>query len=172
MSVTARPRATPATSTPRLRGSGSPPRAELSALIKYLLDTNVVSEPLRARPNPHLMERLARTEGQCAISSVTWHELSFGALRLPEGKRRARIIAYLSEVLRPSLPIIPYEALAAARHAAIRSARAAQGRPLPFADGQIAAIALAHNLKLVTANTKDFTQIEELTLEDWSRASQ
>jgi tRNA(fMet)-specific endonuclease VapC len=79
-------------------------------------------------------------------------------------------MAYLYDVIHPSLPMLPYDEAAAARHAFIRQARAAQGRPLPFADGQIASIALTHGLTLVTANTKDFIGVEGLSLEDWLAA--
>ena len=48
--------------------------------------------------------------------------------------------------------------------------RSSEARPLPFADGQIAATALIHDLTLVTANVKDFLKIEGLVIEDWSQS--
>ena len=48
----------------------------------FLLDTNVVSEPLRAAPRPGVLQKLSRHRAELAIASVVWHELWFGAERL------------------------------------------------------------------------------------------
>ena len=55
--------------------------------LKYLLDTNVLSEPLAAAPNRSLLARLKRHEGELVTASVVWHELVFGASRLPQSRR-------------------------------------------------------------------------------------
>ena len=65
--------------------------------IKFLLDTNVVSEPLRPRPSAGLMRRLRSHEGEMAIPVLVWHELRFGYARLARSRRRAAIERYLDD---------------------------------------------------------------------------
>jgi tRNA(fMet)-specific endonuclease VapC len=133
----------------------------------YLLDTNVVSEPLKPRPNPTVLERMSEYQEMTAIASPVWHELLFGLSRLPEGARRRRVQAYLYDVIAPSLPVIPYDGPAAALHATMRAEAEIAGQPLSFVDGMIAAIARAHNLLIVTRNTSHFDRIAGVPVEDW-----
>jgi tRNA(fMet)-specific endonuclease VapC len=79
--------------------------------------------------------------------------------------------AYLEEVVREAFPILPYDELAAAWHGRERARLEALGRPAPYVDGQIAAIAHVNDLVLVTANAGDFAHFEELKVEDWTRAA-
>lgn len=133
----------------------------------YLLDTNVISEPLRPAPNPAVMESLQLKQGELAISTITWHELWFGCYRLPDSDRRRAIQRYLVEVVAPSITILAYDEDAAEWHARERARLTALGRIPPFADGQIAAIAHRHEMVLVTFNTPDYAGFEDLHLEDW-----
>lgn len=64
--------------------------------------------------------------------------------------------------------ILPCDAAAARRHATLRARLEAGGGPAPYADSEIAAIALVHGLTLLTVNTRDFAAMEDLTVEDWS----
>jgi tRNA(fMet)-specific endonuclease VapC len=96
-----------------------------------------------------------------------WHELLFGWERLPSSRRRERIGSYLFDVVRASLPILPYDAPAAVWHATERARLQASGRTPPFVDGQIAAIARVHDLVLVTSNGADFAAFEDVRLADW-----
>jgi tRNA(fMet)-specific endonuclease VapC len=98
-----------------------------------------------------------------------WHELTYGCQRLPAGKRRKALEQYLADVVRASFPIIPYDETAATWHGHERARLDALGRPAPFVDGQIAAIAHANGLILVTTNTSDFSQFKELQVQNWSR---
>ena len=134
--------------------------------IRFLLDTNVVSEPLRPKPDEKLLEQLRRHEQETAIPAIVWHELRFGAERLPPSRKRATIERYLAEVVAASLPILPYDEQAATWHAIYRARLIAAGKTPPFADGQIAAIAAVHDLVLVTANTADFRDYE-IAVENW-----
>lgn len=77
--------------------------------------------------------------------------------------------AYLEHVIRESFPILPYDEAAATWHGRERARLEALGQPAPFVDGQIAAIAHAHQLVLVTANIKDFAGFQDLDVEDWTR---
>jgi len=135
--------------------------------LAYLLDTNVVSEPLRPAPNEHVLERLEQHEAEIAIASVIWHELLYGTYRLPSSAKRSAIEAYLNDVVALSFPILPYDPQAAQWHAAERARLVSLGKTPPFVDGQIAAIAQVNNLILVTANTSDFSTFQELQVENW-----
>lgn len=140
-------------------------------MTAYLLDTSIVSVPLWEKPDPRVMRRLQETWADCAIASPVWQELIFGCRRLPKGRRRLRIETYLDEVLRASFPILPYDEAAAAWHGQERARRESLGRPAPFVDGQIAAVAFVHKLVLVTAKPRDFRSFEGLRIENWAKAS-
>jgi tRNA(fMet)-specific endonuclease VapC len=137
--------------------------------MKYLLDTNIVSEPLRPAPNPKVMARLKRHSGELAIASLVWHELWFGCQRLPASAKRVAIEKYLNEVVAVSMAILPYEQAAAEWHAAERARLTAIGQTPPFVDGQIMAIAQTNDLILVTLNPKDYEAFAGVKVEDWSR---
>jgi len=137
--------------------------------VKYLLDTNIVSEPLRPSPNAKVLARLKRHQDELAIASIVWHELWFGCQRLLASAKRTAIERYLNEVVAVSMPILPYDQAAAEWHAAERARLAALGKTPPFADGQIMAIAHANSLILVTLNPSDYTPFSEVKVEDWSR---
>ncbi len=136
--------------------------------LRYLLDTCVVSSPISRQPNPGIVTRLEAQSEHCAIASPVWQELTYGLLRLPAGRRRDTLERYLHDVVLASFPILPYDAAAARRHATLRARLEAAGRPAPYVDSEIAAIALVHGLTLVTVNTRDFAAMEDLTVEDWS----
>lgn len=136
-------------------------------MSRYLLDTNVISEPLRPAPNPKILERLRRYQEQLATASVVWHELLFGCYRLPASERRGAIEEYLQRVVAASIEILPYDEAAAGWHAAERARLALAGRTPPFADGQIAAIAQTNDLILITLNLTDYRGFRNLRVEDW-----
>ena len=136
-------------------------------MLRYLLDTNVLSEPLRPRPDPHILSRLRAHQSEIATASIVWHELMFGCKRLPQSRKQAAIEAYLSQVVRRSIPILSYDEQAAQWHAVERTRLAAIGKTPPFADGQIAAIAAVNDLILVTANTQDYASFQSLEIVDW-----
>ena len=59
-------------------------------MIRFLLDTNIISEPVRLQPNPGVINKSKEHEFEIAMASVTWHELLFGFYRLPASKKRQR----------------------------------------------------------------------------------
>ncbi len=134
---------------------------------RFLLDTNVLSEPLRPSPNPKVMEKLRQHDKVIATATIVWHELLFGCNRLPESNKRKAIKQYLLEVVQPNIPLLPYDANAAAWHAAERTRLVSIGKTPAFADGQIAAIAKVNNLILVTNNVSDYADFQELQVENW-----
>lgn len=136
---------------------------------RYLLDTNVLSEPLRPRPDPLVMGQMERLDGRCATAAPVWHELNFWALRLPEGRRRAAIERYLQEVVWGHMEILPYTSDAAAWHAAERARLERRGQTANFVDGQIAAIVVVGGFVLATRNVADFKRFKGLSVENWFR---
>ena len=134
--------------------------------MKYLLDTNVISEPLRPEPNRRVLRQLRRYEGDIAIPSVAWHELKFGLERLPPSRRRDAIEHYLADVVL-RIPILDYDRASAEWHARERARLVGRGQTPPFIDGQIAAIARTHDLTLVTFNEGDFRRFEGLRVQGW-----
>ena len=120
-------------------------------------------------PDPAILERLNVHGLECAIAAPVWHELTYGCRRLPKGKRRTALEAYLRDVVHGSFPILPYDEAAAAWHGEERARLEALGRPAPFVDGQIAAIAHVNGLVLATTNHKDFARFRGLTVENWSK---
>ena len=136
--------------------------------MRYLLDTNVVSEGLKNRPDQRILKKMHDHEGEMAIASVVWHELVFGAVRAPSAGKRSIIELYLYDVIHPNIPILPYDERAAWWHAQERARLSGKGEIPPFADGQIAAIARTNGLVLVTRNTRDFVNFDRLQLENWA----
>lgn len=116
-----------------------------------------------------MLARIEEHEGELATCAVVWHELCYGAARLPVSRKRRAIETYLEEVVRTALPILPYDEASAAWHARERARLGKRGRPPSAADGQIAAIARVHELVLVTANLRDFRRFDGLAVQDWTR---
>jgi len=137
--------------------------------MKYLLDTNILSEPLKAAPNKSVLAKLELHGHEAATSTLVWHELLFGCYRLSKSKKRALIERYLMEVIYPNVPILSYDERAAKWHALERSRLSLKGETPPFVDGQIAATAVTKNLILVTGNPTHFKFFNDLTLETWRK---
>lgn len=134
--------------------------------VSLLLDTNIISELIKAEPHPHVLQQFQIYKNEIAIPSLVWHELRFGWLRMPNSKRKQAIGIFMHEVV-SLLPVLPYDTTAAKIHAEIRVEAQRIGQTLPFADGQIAAITMSQGLSLVTRNTKDFELIRGLRLINW-----
>jgi tRNA(fMet)-specific endonuclease VapC len=132
----------------------------------WLLDTNIVSEVTKEVCNANVLLNLSRYEAEIALPSVVLHELRYGWLKMSAGKKKDAIGHYLQTVV-SVLPVFDYDARAARVHAQLRAESEAAGKPLPFVDGQIAGIAIANGLTLVTRNTKDFANISSLQLTNW-----
>ena len=135
--------------------------------LRYLLDTNIISEPVRPVPNPNVMAQLIEAKSTVAIASVVWHEILLGCYRMPDSKRRRAIEAYLEEEVKVKLPILPYTQEAAEWFAKERARLIAIGQTPSYADGQIAAIAKVNNLILVTRNVADYANFQDLPIENW-----
>lgn len=123
-----------------------------------LLDTNVVSEWLQARPNPAVIAWLKHTDtNSCCISVVTLAEIRTGIERLPAGARRLQLEHWL-EIDLPRIfgDYLPIDDLVADICGRIRADGFKAGRPIAMADALIAATAESRDLTLVTRNVRDF----------------
>lgn len=135
---------------------------------RYLLDTNVLSQPLRPRPDQAVLRRLLMNRDMVTTGTPVLHEMLFGAHRMPRSRKRSAYERYIDESVRRAMPVLPYDDAAAEWHAIERARLTALGRTPPYADGQIAAIAAVNGLVLVTANVVDFRHFQGLEVEDWS----
>ena len=135
------------------------------ARLRYLLDTNVLSESSRPRPDPDVESRLDAHAHEACTAAPILHELHYGLARMPDGTRKRDLARYLRRALR--LAILPYDREAARWHAEERARLTGRGRTPPFVDGQIAAIAATNGLTLVTRNSGDFDDFTDLSVENW-----
>lgn len=127
--------------------------------MSFLLDTNVVSEWVKSRPNAGVVAWLADAdEDRVFISVVTLAELRYGIERLAAGKRRARLEAWLRNELplRFEGRVLSVDGAVAEAWGKLVAWREAAGRPVGVMDAFIAATAEIHGLTLVTRNLADF----------------
>ena len=136
-----------------------------------LLDTNVVSELTRPAPNSSVVSWLdAQITEDVYISAITEAELRFGVKILPPGRRREKLIVEIENVLRNDFEhrILPFDSNAARIHAEIAVIRKAIGKPISYADCQVAAIARCHGAAVATRNVRDFEYCEIKVINPWS----
>jgi tRNA(fMet)-specific endonuclease VapC len=134
--------------------------------LKYLLDSNILSEPARPIPNANVFHKLDIHKSEVVVSSVVVHELLHGCFRLSESKRRKSLWNYIHESVL-NLPVFDYDLKAAQCHAQERARLSNIGKTPAFVDGQIASIAYCKNLILVTNNVSDFEFFNDLRVENW-----
>jgi predicted nucleic acid-binding protein len=134
--------------------------------MKYLFDTDILSNLLRRAPSPSLVRRLALTPVQDqATSSVTLGELYYGARRLADGGET--LAGRIDTLLLPNLTVLPFDVQAARRYGDLRAELERKGTPIGDADMRIAAIAGANGLTVVTANLRHFQRVVGLPVENW-----
>lgn len=137
-----------------------------------VLDTNVLSELMRARPDPRVVAWLdAQEPARLSVTAITAAELLYGVARLPVGSRRSRLSTMVGEMLEIDFAgrVLPFDAAAAVEYARICAGRERRGRPVGSADAQIGAIATACGASaLATRNTKDFDQMGLDLVDPWT----
>jgi predicted nucleic acid-binding protein len=133
-----------------------------------LLDTSIVSDGLKIRPDPHVQSWIDSIEpSDLWISSVTVAELEMGVELMDEGQKKMSLRAGVNQALDAFGGLcLPFDALAAREFGRIVAARRHAGRPIEALDAQIAAIAITTGFALATLNTKDFEGIDGLKLID------
>ena len=138
-----------------------------------LLDTNVVSEIMKAAPEPSVLSWIDGTPGAALfVSAITQAELLYGIALLPAGKRRDALAhaagAAFASYFRGR--ILPFDSDAAEAFADIAAGRRQAGRPIAQADAQIAAIAKSRGAFLATRNVPDFAGCGVEVVNPWKVA--
>jgi hypothetical protein len=137
----------------------------------FLLDTSVISELIRPKPDDKVLRWIEETdESLLFLSVLTLGEIRNGVQRLRAGRRRGRLESWLQVDL-PSRfldRVLPIDAAIADRWGRISAIAAAKGKPVPVIDGLLAATAIHHNLTLVTRNSSDVSGTGVATLTPWS----
>lgn len=124
-----------------------------------VLDTNVLSEFMRAEPEARVVAWIDRQPAMdLAISAVTVAEILHGIARLPCGKRKQKLEAHAMEMFEEDFAgrILPFDVHAAVEYATLVAGCEAQGRAVSMADAQIAAICRTHGAPIATRNVRDF----------------
>ena len=138
-----------------------------------VLDTNVVSEPLRPRPDRHVLEWLDRqAPATLYLTTITIAELWAGIELLPAGKRRTQLHNAMAKEILPLFQgrVLTFDPDAAAAFARSFSKAQAAGNSMDFADCAIAAIATVHRFILATRNFRDFKGSGIELLDPWDTA--
>lgn len=136
--------------------------------IIYMLDTNICSFIMRERPAPVIERLQAAVDGQSSItiSVITYYEMLLGTI----GKNASPKHAALVEAFVARLSaILPWDREAAEEATRIRWDLGAKGTPIGGNDSMIAGHALAAECVLVTNNTREFSRVAGLRVEDWVR---
>jgi predicted nucleic acid-binding protein len=136
----------------------------------FLLDTNCVSEMVRVKPEPRVLEWMeAAEESLLHLSVLTLGEIRKGLAALPQGRRRTRLEAWLEVDLRDRFAgrILPVDAAVADRWGLLAAQAKRNGATLPIIDGLLAATALHYNLTIVSRNVRDFAAAQVTALNPW-----
>lgn len=136
-----------------------------------LLDTNVLSELMRAKPAPQVLEWVdAQPVGDLVITSITVAEILYGIARMPDGKRKQGLLDVASVMFDEDFAgnILPFDADAAVHYAEIAAETEAKGRVVDMADAQIAAIARLHDAVIATRNIRHFETLGVALVDPWS----
>jgi predicted nucleic acid-binding protein len=135
-----------------------------------LLDTNVVSEPLKLAGDVDVLNWLdAQIIETLYLSAISLAELRFGIAALPSGKRRETLNSSLEQRILPLFVgrILPFDTAASEAYAVLRAGARAQGRAIAPADGYIAAIAMTHGLIVATRDTAPFEAAGLAVINPW-----
>lgn len=136
-----------------------------------LLDTHVVSELMRPAPSEAVLAWFAAQDAaDLYLSAIGEAELRRGAAMLPDGKRRDQLMATIDAMITEDFAgrILPFDSNAAQAFVLVFLERRAAGRPISFADGQIAATARAQGAAIATRNTVDFAGCGLAVIDPWA----
>ncbi|HRY24483.1 MAG TPA: type II toxin-antitoxin system VapC family toxin [Geminicoccaceae bacterium] len=136
----------------------------------YVFDTNVLSEVMKERPDAAVVDWLRHCPAEAMLTtSISQAEILFGVRRLPEGARRARLLAAAVALFTTTLAgrILAFDEQAASIYADIRIAGERAGRPVAEQDGMIAAITRAHNVRVLTRDERGFADCGVAVVNPW-----
>ena len=136
----------------------------------YLLDTNCISELVRPKPDPRVLEWMeAADETLLYLSVLTLGEIRKGVAGLVQGKRRTRLETWLEVDLQARFfgRVIPIESGIADRWGLLAAEAKRKGKALSVIDGLLGATALQHNLTVVSRNASDFSTTQVQVLNPW-----
>lgn len=137
-------------------------------MSRVLLDTNVLSELVRPRPEPRVCQFVA-AQADPLISALTIHELCSGAERTPDPAKRSKLIAWLAGIRAQfSASTIDVDADIAEHAGKLRAAAQALGFVVKPIDSLIAASAAARGATIATRNVRDFAPLGVATIDPWS----
>lgn len=139
-------------------------------MTRLVLDTNILSELMRAAPNPAVLAWLDEQQAdELYITAITQAEILLGLNVLPDGRRKSGLLDAATAMFEEDfqLRILPFDSVAAQEYANLVFARRAAGLPISMADAQIAAIALVWQATLVTRNVKDFINMPLRLINPW-----
>lgn len=133
-----------------------------------VVDTNVLSEPLRSAPDPGVLAWLEDHSRELAITAISIAELTYGVERLPAGHRRTQLIAAVDRLVRGAGDrVLVFDASAATTYGSLRARREGAGLNISVEDTMIAAICLAGGHGLATRNTRDFADTDLVLHDPW-----
>ena len=135
-----------------------------------ILDTNVVSEPMKPNGDPAVRAWLDRQAAETLyLTATSLSELLTGVELLPEGKRKQGLATALSGLMLRLFGsrILLFDQQAAITYASLIGRAKASGHPISVADGQIAAIAKTHGFTVATRDTTPFTSVGVSILNPW-----
>ncbi|MFB5676087.1 type II toxin-antitoxin system VapC family toxin [Paenibacillus terreus] len=138
--------------------------------MKYLLDTNVISELVKKEPNPGVLNWIdERDEAKFFLSVVTFGELQKGISKLSDKNRSERLQAWIDQDLTHRFEgrIIPLDLDILLTWGQVLGKSEKNGTPLPVMDSLIAATAIAHNLTVVSRNVKDLERCQASVYNPW-----
>lgn len=137
-----------------------------------ILDTNVISELMRPKPNGRVVAWIgAQAGGSLFTTAVTEAELRYGMALLPAGNRREQLLQEFNLMMTEDFAsrILPFDRSAAKSYASIVAARRHIGHPISQFDGQIAAIARSRDGGIVTRNDRDFSDCGIPVTNPWTQ---
>ncbi len=142
--------------------------------MAFLLDTNIVSETVKARPEGRVLVWMeAQMPAELFLAAQTIGELVRGARKVKEKARRERFEQWIEQDLAVQFEgrVLPFDGPAAVQWGRLMGDGDRSGRTPAAADAQIAAVAIHHDLTLVTRNTKDFQRLPVKLFNPWDRAA-
>lgn len=135
----------------------------------YLIDTNIVSELARQRPEPRVVAFVSG-ERDLWLSAVSIHEIAYGIARVRDPLHRTRLTVWFKSVSTQfGQRILAVDSAVAMRAGRLRAAAEAQGRKADALDALIGATAIEHSLVLATRNVRDFEPFGLTPVDPWSR---